>query len=126
DQLAKIDNLREILSRPEGDFVFRYPTFWLPDDNEFLYQRFQWMADATVDSVTNISTIEVNAFRPEDAQALVKAMLGYAEAMVNQMNIRAYEDELAATNRFVAEAQKEVDAVEAELKAYRSASGSLD
>ena len=42
------------------------------------------------------------------------------------MNIRAYEDELATTNRFVAEAQKEVDAVEAELKAYRSASGSLD
>ncbi len=126
DQLAKNDNLRAILSRPEGDFLYRYPTFWLPDDNEFLYRRFEWMASATVDSFTSISTIEVNAFRPEDAQALVKAMLGYAEALVNQMNMRTYEDGLAIANRFVAEAQKEVDAVEAELQAYRNVSGSVD
>jgi len=53
-------------------------------------------------------------------------MLGYAEALVNQMNMRTYEDGLAIANRFVAEAQKEVDAVEAELQAYRNVSGSVD
>ncbi len=126
EQLTKNTNLRAILSRPEGDFVFRYPTFWLPNDTEALYQRFQWMASATVDSTTNISTIEVNAFRPDDAQTLVKAMLSYAEGLVNQMNVRAYEDGLAAANRFVAEAQKEVEAAEADLQAYRDASGSVD
>ncbi len=126
DQLAKNNDLRKILARPEGDFVFRFPTFWLPDDNEFLYQRFQWTVRATVDMSTYVSTIEVNAFRPEDAQKLAAAMLGYAELLVNKMNERGYQDELATANRFVAEAQKQVDAAEAQLQNYRNTSGSID
>jgi capsular polysaccharide transport system permease protein len=126
DQLAKNNDLRGMLSRPRDDFIFRYPTFWLPNDNEFLYQRFQWMVSADVDPITTISTIEVNAFRPQDAQALANAMLEYAEGLVNRMNQRSYDDALAAANRFVAEAQKEVDAVGAKLKAYRNASASID
>ncbi len=114
------------MSRPGADFLFRYPTFWLPDNNEYLYDRFQWMADAKVDPITNISTIEVNAFSAEDAKAIVVAMLGYAEALVNQMNERAYNDGLTNADRFVAEAQKRLDAVEDALQAYRNASGSVD
>jgi capsular polysaccharide transport system permease protein len=126
DRLAENDNLRAILSRPEGDFVFRYPTFWLPNNNEFLYQRFQWMATAYVDDTTGISTIEMNAFTAEDAQILAQAALGYAEALVNRMNERMYQDQLASTEHFVAEAQKDVDAIEAELTAFRNVSGSVD
>jgi capsular polysaccharide transport system permease protein len=126
DLLAKNNDLRAILTRPGADFLFRYPTFWLPDDNEFLYQRFQWMASASVDSVTSISTIEVNAFDPEDAQKLTRAMLGYAEALVNRMNERAYQDSLAMANYFVAEAQQDVDKIETELQKFRNASGSID
>ena len=124
--LAKNDNLLEFLSRPQGDFVFRYPTFWLPDNKEFLYRRFQWMATVDFDAETNISTVEVNAFTPQDAQATAQAMLGYAEALVNRMNERFYESQLAGADRVVAEARKEVDGIEAELKTFRDASGSMD
>jgi capsular polysaccharide transport system permease protein len=126
DLLAKNNELHAILSRPGADFLFRYPTFWLPDDNEFLYRRFQWMASANVDPVTNISTIEVNAFAPEDAQTLTRAMIGYAEALVNRMNERAYQDSLAMASYFVAEAQKDVDKIGAELQKFRNVSGSID
>ncbi len=110
--LAKNNDLRTILSRPAGDFLFRYPTFWLPNNNEYLYQRFQWMAEANVDPITNISTIEVNAFSAEDARTIVVAMLGYAEALVNQMNERAYNDGLENADQFAAEARKQLDLVE--------------
>jgi capsular polysaccharide transport system permease protein len=126
DLLAKNNNLRAILGRPGADFLFRYPTFWLPDDKEFLYRRFQWMGRADVDPVTGISTIEVNAFTPEDAQTLTRGMIGYAEALVNRMNDRAYQDSLAMANVFVAEAQKEVDEIEAQLQKFRNLSGSID
>jgi capsular polysaccharide transport system permease protein len=126
DRLARNDDLRGILSRPEGDFIFRFPTFWLPDNSEFLYQRFQWMVDAKIDAATNVSTIEANAFTPNDAQALTKAMLGYAEDLVNQINQRGYENELATDNHLVAGARKNVEAIEAALMAYRNSSGSLD
>jgi capsular polysaccharide transport system permease protein len=126
DLLARSDNLRAILSRPEGDFVFRFPTFWLPDNNEFLYRRFQWMATADVDPSTSISTIEVNAFTPEDAQSLARALLGYAEALVNRINERLYQGQLATAERFMANARNDVDSVEARLEAFRDASGSVD
>jgi capsular polysaccharide transport system permease protein len=125
-ELSKNNNLQAILSRPAGDFLFRYPTFWLPNNNEYLYQRFQWMADVAVDPITNISTIEVNAFSAEDARAIVVAMLGYAEALVNRMNERAYADGLENADRFAAEARDRLESVEDALKAYRNASGSVD
>ncbi len=126
DELSKNNDLRAILSCSGADFLFRYPNFWLPDNNEFLFDRFQWMADAKVDAITNISTIEVNAFSAADAKAVVVAMLGYAEALVNQMNERAYNDGLTNADRFVAELQKQLDAVEDALKSYRNASSSVD
>jgi capsular polysaccharide transport system permease protein len=126
DLLAKNNELRAVLNRPGADFLLRYPTFWLPDDNEFLYRRFQWMASAYVDPVTTISTIEVNAFSPEDAQTLTRAMIGYAEALVNRMNERAYQDSLAMANHFVDEAQKDVDRIGTELQKFRNVSGSID
>ena len=64
--------------------------------------------------------------RPEDAQTLTGAMIGYAEALVNRMNERAYQDSLAMANYFVAEAQKDVDKIEAELQKFRNVSGSID
>lgn len=126
ESLAKNDHLRAILNRPGADFAFRFPTFWLPDNSEFLYRRFQWMATAKVDSSTTISTIEVNAFTPEDAQGLARAMLGYAEGLVNRMNERLYRGQLDTAERFVVEAQKEVDAAEDQLEAFRNVSGSVD
>ena len=126
DQLVRNNDLREILSRPRGDLVFRYPTFWLPDNKEFMCRRFQWMATASVDPETGISTIEVNAFTPGDAQALAQAMLSYAEALVNRMNERFYQSQIATADHFVAEAQRNLDAVEADLKDFRNRSGSLD
>ncbi len=126
DELAKNNSLRAILDRPGADFLFRYPTFWLPNNNEYLYQRFQWMADAKVDPITNISTIEVNAFTAEDALAIASAMLGYAEALVNQMNERAYKDGVADTDRSVTEAKGQLDAVEEALRGFRNQTGSVD
>lgn len=125
-QLSSNNGLRRILDRPNRDFLFRFPTFWLPDNNEYLFKRFQWMVDAEVDPITGISTIEVNAFSADDARAVVVAMLGYAETLVNAMNERAYKDGLTTADRFVDEAKKQLDSTEAALQAFRNASGSVD
>ena len=85
------------------------------------------MVDAQVDPITSISTIEVNAFTADDARAIASAMLGYAEALVNQMNERAYKDGLAERRPFRGRGpQRALDAIEDELQAYRNASGSVD
>ena len=126
DRLVKNDNLREILARPEGDFLSRFPTSWLPDNNEFLYRRFQWMVSANLDELTNISTVEVNAFRPEDAHSLTVALLGYAEDIINQLNERSYQDALKTSDHFVALAQADVNSIAEQLRDYRNSSGMVD
>ena len=84
------------------------------------------MADAEVDPITSISTIEVNAFTAEDARAIASAMLGYAEALVNEMNERAYKDGLANADRSVTETQGQLDSAEEALRAFRNETGSVD
>jgi capsular polysaccharide transport system permease protein len=124
--LVKNNDLRAILSRPQADFIFRYPTFWRAENSESLYRRFRWMVSADIDTATNISKVEVNAFRPEDARAITVALLGYAEELVNKLNARAYEDAQRTANRFVEIASQDIAAIEVELKDFRNASGVVD
>jgi len=124
--LVKNDRLREILASPEADFINRYPNFYSGPNNEWLYWRYLKMVDVQIDSGTGISTIEVSAFRPEDAESLNAALIGYAEAMVNKLNERAYRDALDTANRFVEIAAKELDAAELNLKNHRDLTGIVD
>ena len=84
------------------------------------------MATSSVDDDDRHQHDRGQRLHAEDAQTLVRTMLGYAEALVNRMNERMYQGQLASADRFVAEAQKDVDAIEAELKAFRNVSGSVD
>jgi capsular polysaccharide transport system permease protein len=126
DLLENNDDLRGILGRSQADFIFRYPTFWLPDNEEFLYRRFKWLVKAEADPESLIITVDANAFSPRDAQAIVQALLRYAEARVNRLNERYYHDEVALADRYIVDAQKNFDVVEAELKRFRNATGSVD
>jgi capsular polysaccharide transport system permease protein len=126
EQLASNDSLHDMLNRPQSDYFFRYPTFWLPDNREFLYRRFQWTATPSLDPETGITTIEANAFTPADAQALVQALLDHAEALLNRLNERFYRSQIDAADRFLAEAQNGLAAIQAELKDFRNRSGSID
>jgi capsular polysaccharide transport system permease protein len=124
--LAANDHLLEILNRPGADFVNKFPNFWSRKNGEQLYRRFQSMVRSEIDDTTGISTLEVTAFRPEDAHAIALALLSYAEMIVNRMNDRAYQDALTTANRFVDLAMKEVEDAEKQLSDYRNASGMVD
>ena len=124
--LVAKNDLRGLLSRPGADAINRFPTFWVPNDNERLYRRFNSMVSATVDDETGISTLEVNAFTPDDAQAIAVALLGYAEAMVNKLNDRAYQDAVSVAGGFVDRAMADLRSAEGDLDAYREQSGVVD
>ncbi|MGD0635509.1 MAG: hypothetical protein ABSA13_14755 [Beijerinckiaceae bacterium] len=126
DLLVANNKLRDILRRPEADIFNRFPNFWSRDNKEQLYRRYKSMVTATIDDTTGISTIEVNAFRAADAQALTAALLGYAEGIVNKLNERAYQDALKTSNHFVDLALADVKAAESELSAFRNNSGMVD
>ncbi|PQZ73530.1 chain-length determining protein [Brevundimonas sp. MYb46] len=98
-QLDKQFDLRAVLGRKGADALARYPRPWEGQSEEALYKAFQRFLTVGYDSTTGISTIRVEAFRPQDARALNLALLDSGEKLINQLNDRAAANAVSDAER---------------------------
>ena len=91
-QLAQRLPLREIYGRPNADLLTRYPSLVFGASDEELHRYLGWMISPIYNSTTGITTLRVQAFRPDDAREVAVALLELGEHTVNQMNERIRED----------------------------------
>lgn len=106
-------DLRAMLSRPEVDLSWRLPgVLSRRTDTEALYGRYRDLVTVDYDSSTGITTLTVEAFRPEDSMRMAQILLDGSETLVNRLNARARRD-------LVASAQEEVDLSKARATAAR-------
>jgi capsular polysaccharide transport system permease protein len=126
DILVRSDGLKDVLARPEADFVNRYPNFYTRANRENLYVRYKEMIGAGIDQATGISVVKVTAFRPDDAQKIAAAVVAHGESLVNRLNERAYDDAEHYAQAIVDKERAHVFEIEAQLTAYRNASGTVD
>lgn len=126
DLLARNDGLKEVLARPEADFIGRFPNFYMPDNAEYLYRRYRYMVDARIDPATGISRVEVEAFRAGDAHKIGAAILKYAEALINRLNERAYQDAERYAESIVDRERAHISEIGKKLSVFRDASGTVD
>jgi capsular polysaccharide transport system permease protein len=124
--LVKEDGLREILSRPEGDFLTRYPNFYSRNTFESMYEHFRRIATVSVDGTSGISTLEVRTFRPEDSQRLAEAMLRHGEGIINQLNKRARDDAVKVALAEVQSAEKRLQESQNRVTEFRNTELILD
>jgi capsular polysaccharide transport system permease protein len=126
-KLEKHNDLRSVLSRHEGDFVSRFPglMFWR-HDFEKLYRSYEHFVSVETDSTTGVTTLSVEAYRPEDSHMLATALLAYAEQLVNELNERARRDALDLASREVDRAEQRIAQIQDELTAYRVKQKMLD
>jgi capsular polysaccharide transport system permease protein len=113
-------SLREIFSRPEGDFLSRFPHFWTGTSFERLYDFYLERVKVTPDTEKGITTLKVQAYRPEDAQTIARSLLALAENLVNQMNARSQQDSIRSAETDVAEATAKVLAAQTDLTTFRN------
>src|SRR4051812_20020840 len=126
-RLEQEDNLRGLLSRPEGDLLTRFPGIWFwRNDFEALYRTYDRFVTVEVDSSSGVSSLQVKAYRPEDAQLIAAALLRFSEQLVNALNERARQDALSAFQREVDTTQQKITHSQAELTAYRIKQKMLD
>jgi capsular polysaccharide transport system permease protein len=125
-QLENNDYLREIFDRPGADFLTRFPNRFTGSSFEALFRHYADFVNVTYDSSTGVSTLRVKAYRPEDAQAIARALLIYSEALVNTLNERAEEDALETARHEVARAEQQLADIQGQLTAYRSREQMLD
>lgn len=124
--LVQHENLREVFARPQADFINRYPSLFGRENRESLYRYYKTMISSEVEESTGISTIDVVAFTPEDAQRLATALLHASENLVNRLNERSETDAVNIAEKAVADARRQMDDVERRLKDYRAKVGFVD
>jgi capsular polysaccharide transport system permease protein len=131
DAVGKLDadaNLRSVFGRPEADILSRFPGLLAlgRGDFEALYKAYARFVSVEIDSQSGIATIDVKAYRPEDAQKIARALVAHSEQLVNDLNERAHGDALATFQREVDTAQKHIETVQAQLTTYRVQQNMLD
>lgn len=126
-RLEREDDLRMLLSRPEGDLISRFPgiLFWRKDF-EALFKAYARFVTVELDGTSGVSTLQVKAYRPEDAQRIAQALLGFGEQLINTLNERARHDALAVFRREVEGMEQRIANVQAQLTAYRVKEKMLD
>ncbi|MEP7456733.1 capsule biosynthesis protein [Phyllobacterium sp. SB3] len=124
--MAEHGGLREILSRPEADFLTRFPAPWGKPTGEALYQHYLDFVTIETDSGGGVTTLRVRAFRPEDAQTLAQALLDRAEMLINRLNDRARQDAVRFARIEVADSEKRLRDLQKSLTDFRNKVAMVD
>lgn len=115
-----------IIGRQGVDVFSKYPRPWERRTEEGLYKGFQKFITVGFDSSTGISTLRVEAFTAQDAQAMSNALLAGGEALVNRLNERSARDGIVEAVRAEAEARARLADVQQRLTAFRNREGFID
>lgn len=124
--LEKRVGLREVLNRPEGDFLMRFPRPFSGSHFEQLHDQFGKYVTVVVDPASGITTLKVKTFRPEDSRKVAMALLADSEALVNRLNRRAQRDQMQLARNEVDLAEKKVLGIQSAITAYRLRNNMLD
>ncbi|WAC60328.1 chain-length determining protein [Brevundimonas sp. SL130] len=101
EYLTSADGLRDLqrsvdvaalLGRPGVDPFSRYPRVGEARSEEGLLKALNRLVVVGYDSSTGISTLRVEAFRPEDASQIASLLLDSGESLVNRLNERSVND----------------------------------
>lgn len=115
-------DLTRIWGREDVDALSRLHN----DDPERLTKYFNSMVSISFDSTTNVITLRVRSFTPEDSKAITTTLLGLSEQLINSLSGRAREDALRIARDEVAIAERRVlDSREA-LTRFREQEHELD
>lgn len=109
-----------------ADLLSRYPAPFFSSSFENLYQYYRDMVSAKLDQDTNIAVLTVQAFRPQDAQAINARLLNLSEQLVNKLNEKARRQAIAENEHLVGLAENRLRNARLALAAYRNRSNLLD
>jgi capsular polysaccharide transport system permease protein len=124
--LAKTEDLKAVFSRPEADWLSRYPNLIYGEEFEEFYKYYGHRVEVVFDTTTGITTLTVKAFRAEDAQRLASRLVELSEALVNRLNERSKANAVADAEKEVELAEQRVTDVQASVLAYRNRERMLD
>lgn len=116
-------DLRAIYGGPGLDFWNRLPATASDQD---LLETWRRMTRATVDRFSGIVTLRVDAYSPDDAVTIARAVVDRTARVVDDLAERVRGDRIRVAEREVQAARERMRAALAEVEAYRSRQGVID
>src|SRR5262249_9786627 len=118
--------LRDYYGDAEADFIARYPSLVYGHTLEELYAYLRWMIHTSYNSTTGITTLKVQAFRPEHAQRLATLLLDLGEETVNRMNLRIHSDAVRIAEGEVTRNEQRLITAQVAITKFRNAELMID
>jgi len=118
---GKLD-LIAMWQRPEADWLSE---LWRTEP-ELLARFYTQMVTVSLDPSTNVTTLRVRSFRPEDSKALAETLLVSAEALVNRLSERTRNETLRVARQEMEIAEQRVQESRAALVRFREQERELD
>lgn len=124
--LQKRMDVQSMLSRPGADLFSRYPRIGEVRSEEGLLKALNRFVVVGYDSSTGISTLEVKAFRPEDAHRIASVLLDGGEELVNRLNERSVNDAVRQARLTRENAVRNLARTQADLTGFRNRQAFVD
>lgn len=125
-QLLERMPLREVYARPEADFLAGYPSIIYGSSLEEFHRYLRWMVQTIYDSTSGITTLRVNAFRPEDAKKVTSELLALSELTVNEMNARIQRDAVETSEKEVKRFEERLIGAQQAITRFRNSELIID
>jgi capsular polysaccharide transport system permease protein len=116
-------DLRTIYNRPENDPVFALGGNATMEDLVAYWRR---MVTVSFETANGIIHVRADAFAPEDAQTISRAILDRSSALVNQLAVQAREDAIRYAREELDEAEENLRLMRARLAEFRRANRMVD
>jgi capsular polysaccharide transport system permease protein len=113
-------------SRPQADFLARFPSIIFGRTDEELYEYYQRMITVIHSEKTGITTLKTYAFTAGDAQRIAQALLRQGEALINRINRRIQSDAIANSERRLEAARAKVVEAQTALVTFRNTELTID
>ncbi len=123
--LSEEFDLPVVLNRGADPFS-AYPRLDESRTQEGLHKALKRFVTVGYDSTTGISTLTVEAFRPDDAQAMAETLLAGGEQLINELNERSSANAIAEANAAREVARQRLAEAEAQLTAFRNSEAFVD
>lgn len=125
-QLMERLPLREIYGKADVDLLSVYPNIFYGNTFEQFHRYLRWRIEVVYNSNTGISTLKVQAFRPQDATQIADHLLQLSEQLINQMNVRIRQDSVRFADEEVKRAEQRTVAAQLAITEFRNREVTLD
>ena len=123
DALDRKIGLRKMWSNSSIDYVSRLSSDASIEDLQKYYAKH---VSVTSDPLDPVIELQVEAFRPQDAQLIATTLVSLAQAKLNTTYQGMRQDALGFARSEVARAQKELASIDDKLRDFRNQHGEID